>query len=77
MDPSKQEWHSTKEVCVRLGMDRRQLRDYIEAGVFPRGIKRGKQSLVWSTEDLAAMVWLEKNRHRLRASKRSDTPSKP
>ena len=70
MEPgSKKIWFTTKEVCARLDLDPRQLREYVDAGIFPRGIRRGKQRLAWSAEDIEAMIWIEKNRHRLRPSK--------
>ena len=50
-------------------MDVRLFRDYVERGLFPRGIKRGKRQRIWSAADIAAMVWLEANRHRMRAVK--------
>ena len=66
---SAQTWFSAKEVCAKLGMDVRLFRDYVERGLFPRGIKRGKRQRIWSAADIAAMVWLEANRHRLKSVK--------
>ena len=56
-----------------LGMDPRQFREYVETGLLPRGVRRGKK-MVWSREDVEAMHWLEAHRQRLRASR---APSKP
>lgn len=44
------------------------VRDFLEsvkAGLLPRGHPRKKKLLVWSKEDIEAMVWLEQNRQRL------------
>lgn len=68
-------WYDRKEVCAELGIEVRQFRAYVEQGVFPRGKKRGKK-LIWSREDIEAMVWLEMHRHRLRASKPIKPPPK-
>lgn len=64
-----QAFFTAKEVCKRLGMDPRQFRQFVEQGIFPRGIRRGKRLRVWSEEDIQAMIWLEKFRHRLRDSR--------
>lgn len=63
------EWYSAKEVCAVLRMDPRTFRSYVSLGFFPRGVRRGKRMLIWSHADVQAMMWLEANRHRMRASK--------
>jgi len=68
MDPQKQNFFTLKEVCVFLGMQRRDFNRLMREGLMPRGIKRSGRTHVWSLEDLVAMGWLESNRHRMRKS---------
>jgi len=63
---AKQLWFTFREACRALSMETSMFRDYVERGVFPRGIRRGKRRLVWHADDLAAMEWIERNRHRFR-----------
>lgn len=61
--PSKQ-WMTAKEAAQWLEMDVRQFRYYVDSGLFPEGIPRGKRLRVWSREDVLAMVYLEKSQSR-------------
>ncbi len=69
---TRRRWFTRRQVCKLLGMDGRTFRNLVEAGLFPRGVRRGKQQLVWSREDIEAMVWLEMHRHRLRPTSPTD-----
>ncbi len=57
--------YTLKEVLWSLAIDERLFREYIDAGLFPAGIERGERVRVWTAGDVAVMVWLETNRHRL------------
>jgi len=74
MEPGKKLWYTRKECCAHLSMDDRLFRHYVAVGIFPKGFRRGKRSLVWHADDLAAMEYLEKNRHRFRRRKPESTP---
>lgn len=54
-------WLTKKEVCSRLDMSERQFREYVQKKIFPAGVKRGKNAMVWTQEDVDWMFYREKN----------------
>ncbi len=63
LDPTKRRF-SVEEACAALEIQEAQFREYVRAGIYPRGRKRGKKLLFWTYEDLMGMLWLEENLER-------------
>lgn len=75
MDLQK-EYFNAKEVAAILGMESRTFLRRMKEGIYPRpSVRRGRNSIFWSAEDVKGMSWYERNKGRYRASK-TELPKK-